>query len=134
MGPYAQVGLAFGTSIGAWINLGLLFWFASRQNLIVLDPRLRQACVKLVIAAVVLAIALWLARWGVARAIPEGTALRDVIDARGGRGRRRHRLWRHGGRAVRPAIVGGVPAQGRGSNAAARDRIAVRAPAAPAAA
>jgi putative peptidoglycan lipid II flippase len=79
MGSYAQVGLAFGTSIGAWINLGLLFWFAARQNLIVLDPRLRQACVKLVIAAVVLAIALWVTRWGVARAIPEGTSLRDVM-------------------------------------------------------
>jgi putative peptidoglycan lipid II flippase len=79
MGSYAQVGLAFATSIGAWINLGLLFWFAARQNLIVLDPRLRQACVKLVIAAVVLAIALWVARWGVARAIPEGTSLRDVM-------------------------------------------------------
>mgnify|MGYP002651658753 FL=1 len=79
MGPYAQVGLAFATSVGAWINVGLLFWFASRQKLLVLDPRLRQACVKLVIAAVALAIALWLARWAISRAIPEGAPLRDVM-------------------------------------------------------
>ena len=30
MGPLAQVGLALATSIGAWINLGLVFWFAHR--------------------------------------------------------------------------------------------------------
>ncbi|AMN43407.1 murein biosynthesis integral membrane protein MurJ [Rhodoplanes sp. Z2-YC6860] len=79
MGPYAQVGLAFATSVGAWINVGLLFWFAYRQNLILLDRRLRQTCVKLVIAAVVLATALWLTRWGVERIVPEGTSLRNVI-------------------------------------------------------
>jgi putative peptidoglycan lipid II flippase len=79
MGPYAQIGLAFATSVGAWINLGLLFWFAARQNLIVIDARLRQACVKIVIAAVVLALTLWLTRWVVSRAMPKGTPLRDVI-------------------------------------------------------
>ena len=79
MGPYAQVGLAFATSVGAWINLGLLYWFAARQNLVVIDQRLRQACGKLVIAAVVLAVALWLTRWVMLRAIPEGTSLRDVM-------------------------------------------------------
>src|SRR6185437_1944540 len=34
MDRYAQVGLAFATSIGAWINLLLLVWFAARQNLL----------------------------------------------------------------------------------------------------
>ena len=28
MGPLAQVGLAFATSVGAWINLTLLWLFA----------------------------------------------------------------------------------------------------------
>ena len=79
MDPYAQVGLAVATSVGAWINLGLLYWFAARQNLVVIDQRLRQACGKLVIAAVVLAVALWLTRWAMLRAIPEGTSLRDVM-------------------------------------------------------
>ena len=32
MGPLAQVGLALATSIGAWINLGLVVWFAVRAG------------------------------------------------------------------------------------------------------
>ena len=32
MGPLAQVGLALATSIGAWINLGLVVWFAMRAG------------------------------------------------------------------------------------------------------
>ena len=32
MGPLAQVGLALATSIGAWINLGLVVWFAHRAG------------------------------------------------------------------------------------------------------
>ena len=32
MGPLAQVGLALATSIGAWINLGLVVWFARRAG------------------------------------------------------------------------------------------------------
>ena len=32
MGPLAQVGLAFATSVGAWINLTLLWFFARRQG------------------------------------------------------------------------------------------------------
>ena len=37
----AQVGLALATSIGAWINLGLVVWFASRAKLASVDERLR---------------------------------------------------------------------------------------------
>src|SRR5207302_4221544 len=43
MDRYAQVGLAFATSIGAWVNLALLLWFAARQYLITIDQRLRGA-------------------------------------------------------------------------------------------
>jgi len=32
MGPLAQVGLALATSIGAWINLGLVGWFGIRAG------------------------------------------------------------------------------------------------------
>ena len=38
---YAQVGLAFATSIGAWINFGLLIWFAARRDLLAIDDRLK---------------------------------------------------------------------------------------------
>jgi len=61
MDRFAQVGLAFATSIGAWINLALLFWFASRQNLIAIDARLRSSVSKLVIAGVALAVVLYAA-------------------------------------------------------------------------
>ena len=32
MGPLAQVGLALATAVGAWINLGLVVWFAHRAG------------------------------------------------------------------------------------------------------
>jgi putative peptidoglycan lipid II flippase len=62
MGPLAQVGLALATSIGAWINLGLVFWFARRAGLARIDQRLRASAMKLTAAGLVLAAALWLCR------------------------------------------------------------------------
>jgi putative peptidoglycan lipid II flippase len=59
MDRFAQVGLAFATSIGAWVNFALLLWFATRQNLISIDARLRASLGKLAIAGVVLAAALY---------------------------------------------------------------------------
>jgi len=67
MGPLAQVGLALATSIGAWINLGLVIWFAARAGHIVQDDRLRQSVISLVIAGVALAGALWLCHGPVVR-------------------------------------------------------------------
>jgi putative peptidoglycan lipid II flippase len=58
MDRYAQVGLAFATSVGGWINLLLLVWFAARQNLLSIDRRLRQSTAKLAFAGAALAIAL----------------------------------------------------------------------------
>src|ERR1700687_381534 len=55
MGPLAQVGLALATSIGAWINLGLVLWFAARAGHIHIDERLRQSTVKLASAGLALA-------------------------------------------------------------------------------
>jgi putative peptidoglycan lipid II flippase len=59
MGPLAQVGLALATSIGAWINLGLVVWFASRAKLASVDERLRASALKLAGAGLVLAALLW---------------------------------------------------------------------------
>ena len=50
MGPLAQVGLALATSIGAWINLGLVVWFAHRAGHDRIDERLRQSTLKLAAA------------------------------------------------------------------------------------
>jgi len=60
MGPLAQIGLALATSIGAWINLALVVWFAARAGHLSDDARLRQSIIKLAVAGVALAIALWL--------------------------------------------------------------------------
>ena len=58
MDRYAQVGLAFATSIGAWINLALLIWFSARRNFLIIDGRLQRSSAKFAIAGVILAAAL----------------------------------------------------------------------------
>jgi len=58
MGTHAQVGLAFATSVGAWVNFGLVVLFAMRAGLVAIDERLRRSAVKLAIAGVALALAL----------------------------------------------------------------------------
>ena len=54
MDRYAQVGLAFATSVGAWINLALLVWFSARRNFLVIDRRLQRSSAKFAIAGVIL--------------------------------------------------------------------------------
>ena len=58
MDRYAQVGLAFATSIGAWINLALLVWFSARQNFLFIDGRLQRSSAKFAIAGALLGAAL----------------------------------------------------------------------------
>ena len=81
MDRYAQVGLAFATSVGAWINLLLLAWFSARQNFLVIDARLRRSSVKLAIAGAVLAAALLLCQWPVRALFAGWTALRNEMTA-----------------------------------------------------
>jgi putative peptidoglycan lipid II flippase len=76
MDRYAQVGLAFATSIGAWVNLALLLWFAARQNLITVDERLKNSLGKFAIAGVALAVALFAAERALAGALA-GWRFRD---------------------------------------------------------
>ena len=61
----AQVGLALATSIGAWINFGLLLWFGLRAGFIRFDSAFKRAVLKLLIAGIALAAALWIAQWPV---------------------------------------------------------------------
>ena len=61
VGPLAQVGLAFATAIGAWINLSLVIFFAVRAGYLQLDLNLMRSCAKFVTAGIVLGVALWLA-------------------------------------------------------------------------
>jgi len=78
MGPLAQVGLALATSIGAWINLGLVMYFAHRADHVRIDERLRQSTVKLVIAGVVLAAVLWITEAPVAHRLADWRGLQDI--------------------------------------------------------
>jgi putative peptidoglycan lipid II flippase len=60
---YAQVGLAFATSIGAWVNVALLWWFAAKANLITFDERLRRSAMRFAAAALALGLALFVAEY-----------------------------------------------------------------------
>src|SRR5262249_11830605 len=77
MGSLAQVGLALATSIGAWLNLVLVVWFAVRAGHLGLDPGLRRSVGKLVAAGLVLALVLWLAAAPIASLFASRTSLRD---------------------------------------------------------
>ena len=78
MGPLAQVGLALATAIGAWINFGLVVWFAARAGLFSVDDRLKLSTAKIAVAGVVLALTLWLAQDPVLSLYRTWGLLRDV--------------------------------------------------------
>ncbi|MCW2245897.1 putative peptidoglycan lipid II flippase [Azospirillum fermentarium] len=59
MGPLAQVGLAVGTAVGAWVNAGLLALVLHRRGLFRVDARLRRHLPRLALATAGLAAALW---------------------------------------------------------------------------
>jgi putative peptidoglycan lipid II flippase len=77
MGSLAQVGLALATSIGAWLNLGLVVWFAVRQGHFSFAAPLRIAVAKLAIAGVALTAALWLALGPLSRVFAEWPSWRE---------------------------------------------------------
>ena len=79
MGSLAQVGLALATSIGAWLNLGLVVWFAVRQGHFAFAAPLRIAVAKLAVAGVALAVALWLALGPLTRVFADWASWRDEI-------------------------------------------------------
>jgi putative peptidoglycan lipid II flippase len=76
MGSLAQVGLALATSAGVWINFLLLLWFAWRAQLIAFDERLKTSALKLVVAGIALAVALWLGQFLFASVFSEGHRFR----------------------------------------------------------
>jgi putative peptidoglycan lipid II flippase len=78
MGQLAQVGLALATSIGAWINLGLVVWFGIRAGHIQIDDRLRQSSIKLVTAGVAIAAILWICQGPVTQLFQGWERLADV--------------------------------------------------------
>jgi putative peptidoglycan lipid II flippase len=77
MQPLAQVGLALATSIGAWINLVLVTWFAWRQGLLAFDAQFRRTVAKLGAAGIALALFLFLVAVPAERLFARWTVLRD---------------------------------------------------------
>jgi putative peptidoglycan lipid II flippase len=59
LGSFAQVGLAFATSTGAWINLGLLAVFARRQGFAVSGAAIGKPVGTLLLAGAVLTVTLF---------------------------------------------------------------------------
>src|SRR5947199_97416 len=45
------MGLALGTSAGAWVNLGILAWLARRRSVLVVTPELKRAILPVLAAA-----------------------------------------------------------------------------------
>jgi len=78
MEPLAQVGLALATSIGAWINLVLVVWFAHRAGHLHIDQRLKNSAVRLALAGTVLAAVLWFGYGPVARGLAGIGGLHDI--------------------------------------------------------
>jgi len=78
MGPLAQVGLAFATSIGAWINLTLLTIFARRRGFAVSGAGLRPV-IRLFFAGVGLAATLYLGNQLLGHALAGIHHFRDEI-------------------------------------------------------
>ena len=78
VGPLAQVGLAFATAMGAWINLSLVIAFAVRAGHLQLDSILLRSVGRFVAAGVVLGAALWLTARFSAAYVSTLSALHDI--------------------------------------------------------
>jgi putative peptidoglycan lipid II flippase len=78
MGLMPHLGIAVATTLGGWLNAGLLYRTLARRGEFVADARLRRALPRIALASVVMSAALWivavtLAPWF---APPSSTAVR----------------------------------------------------------
>ncbi|HEY4545380.1 MAG TPA: murein biosynthesis integral membrane protein MurJ [Pedomonas sp.] len=77
MGSFAQVGLALATSVGAWINVGLVIFLARKRGFFAIDSRFRRSAIVIALASLSLAVVLWAGReW-----FPELTRNLSVLRA-----------------------------------------------------
>jgi len=77
MGPLAQVGLALATSIGAWINLSLLAYFARRQGFAVSGDAIGGPVLRLVVIGIIFTGALFAGAYGLDQALAATAQFRD---------------------------------------------------------
>lgn len=79
VGHLSQVGLAFATAVGVWLNLMLLMWFARRFGYPVGDALLVRHLLRLGAVLVLVAGALYGVELGARHLIPQGMAARDEL-------------------------------------------------------
>lgn len=76
---FGAVGLALGTAVGAWVNLGLLIAVASMRGLLKLDERLIGGGPRIIAAAALAGVVSWLTAAPVAEALAGLSQLRNEI-------------------------------------------------------
>lgn len=79
MGTFAQVGLAFATAVGGWINVGLLILFARQRGYPLGDAALGGHLVRLAAVLVVVSAALFGAERAAALLLPAGFTGREEV-------------------------------------------------------
>ncbi|WP_112663134.1 murein biosynthesis integral membrane protein MurJ [Microvirga flavescens] len=88
MDSYGVVGLALGTAVSSWINLGLLFYLAHRRGWTDPSRSLFRACAAIAVASILLALFAWfapapIARWTDALPVWRTETLLAVVGAGG---------------------------------------------------
>jgi len=88
MRTYGVVGLALGTAIGVWVNLGLLFVLAHRRGWTAPNRTLGMTCLAIAVASLLLAAFAWfapapLAQWTAALPVWRNEILVGILGAAG---------------------------------------------------
>ena len=52
--PFGHVGLALATSLSAWVNAGLLYYYLRRDSLFILDKRLKSRMLRIIASTLVM--------------------------------------------------------------------------------
>jgi len=79
MGPLQQAGLALATSLGAWVNLGLLTVLASRRGFMHLDRRLYAMLACVALATVTAGLAMYAAATALVPLLAGLSHIGDII-------------------------------------------------------
>src|SRR6185503_13301578 len=82
LGLMPHLGIAVATTLGGWLNAGLLYVTLIRRGIFVPDARLRRALKLIVVASLMMGVAVW----GTATALQEWFAAPSVVLRAGGLG------------------------------------------------
>src|SRR4029079_1986369 len=82
LGLMPHLGIALATTLGGWLNAGLLYVTLIRRGIFVPDARLRRALKLIVVASLMMGVAVW----GTATALQEWFAAPSVVLRAGGLG------------------------------------------------